>query len=82
MKIQAHLLFLYIINWQESACFQEYHDALKLQRDGDLNGAKVLYQHLLQSTFLSVEVMFHCTPYWATFFAFTDMYRKAVGEVH
>lgn len=40
---------------QESACFQEYHDALKLQRDGDMNGAKALYQHLLQSSFLSGE---------------------------
>ncbi|XP_065910594.1 calcineurin-binding protein cabin-1-like isoform X2 [Dysidea avara] len=40
---------------QESACFQEYHDALKLQRDGDLNGARALYLHLLQSSFLMGE---------------------------
>ena len=47
-----------VILWQEAACFQEYHDALKLQRDGDLNGAKALYQHLLQSAFLCGEVIF------------------------
>ena len=41
---------------QESECFQEYHDALKLQRDGDLNGARALYLHLLQSSFLMGEV--------------------------
>lgn len=41
---------------QESACFQEYHDALKVQRDGDLIGAKALYMHLLQSSFLTGEV--------------------------
>ena len=46
---------------KESACFQEYHDALKLQRDGDLNGARALYLHLLQSSFLMGEVSETCT---------------------